>query len=180
MARKSKLSSNPIRLTRVEDHKTLEEFAQNCHIHLQAVYLNEMGMYPTVLPSIMLYLTRHYNLVPEQVEEEYQYYVYQKRSQFGERNQPYVLGEPVLGDNPFLNFRHSLGYTTAFGFARDICINPTTVRRVEKCRIDVIPKQLKTALRDIQLSPVDIEELECRHQEYFYRGSRFKSRSKQS
>jgi DNA-binding XRE family transcriptional regulator len=177
MARKSKASSNPIRVVRLQNHKTLEEFASECGVHLQAVFLNEKGMYPTVLPSIMTRLSGHYGCDPISTEEAYQFYVRTKRETFGNNHQPYVLNEPTLGICPLGDFRHSLGYSTIFGFSEAIAINPTPIRRVEGCKTDLFPAALKQALRDIQLPADDIEELEYRHQEYYHSGLRLNSRS---
>jgi len=172
--RKSVSSTNPIRVLRLSQHKTLEAFAAECGVHLQALYLNEMGMYPTVLPSISKRITSHYEVNADELEEQYQQYVSDKRYQFGEVHKPYVLNEPSLGHDPLRDFRTSLGYNTVFGFAIAVAINPTTVRRVESCTTDNFPGQLRLALRDIQLPVGDIEELEIRHQEYYYSGLRFK------
>lgn len=177
MARKSKVSTNPVRVVRLRQHKTLEEFAAECNVHLQAVFLNEKGMFPTVLPSIMKRLSGHYGCDPISTEEAYQFYVQSKRESFGDNHKPYNLNEPILGICPLGDFRHSLGYSTIFGFCRSIAINPTPVRRIEGCKTDLFPAALKQCLSDIQLDERDIEELEYRHQEYYHSGIRLNSRS---
>jgi len=170
MPRKSQESWNPIRRTRLENHKTLEQFSHECKVHIQAVYLNEMGMYPTVLPAISRRLVEHYGRSPTEIEEEYQYYVVRKRLAFGVEHQPYDFGESDLSRNPVKSFRTTLGYNTAFGFATAIAVNPTLIRRVESCKVEDFPKHLIQALRDINLSARDVEELQLRHREYFYSG----------
>jgi hypothetical protein len=172
MARKSIPSENPIRRTRLNEHKTLDEFAQECKVHIQAVYLNEMGMYPTVLPSIMKRLVGHYGLDSTNAEEAYQYYVLNKRLRFAEQHAPYVLGQPDVSRCPIRTFRNSIGYNTVFGFANAIAINPTIIRRVEGCKVDIFPRELKRALKDIRLPVAEIDDLEYQHQEYFYSGVR--------
>ena len=178
MARKSEVTTNPIRIVRLADHKSLEEFAISCHVHLQAVYLNEMGMYPTILPSILGYLTKHYDEHAPELEEQYEHFVQTRRYDFGMKHEPYHLNEPSLNINPLHDFRHSLGCETAFGFAKAICVNPTVIRRVEKCQTDSFPGQLNIALREILLPVGEIEELEYRHQEYYYSGVRLQSKSR--
>jgi len=174
MARKSERTSNPIRVLRLENHLTLEEFSRECKIHLQAVYLNEMGMYPTILPSIMKRMVEHYGVLGSEAEEQYEYYIFNKRYSFGEEHSPYTLPESNLSRSPLHQFRLSLNLSTAFGFAKSIAINPTSVRRVEACKVDEFPGQLRIALRDIQLPVGDIEELEYQHQEYYHSGVRYK------
>jgi hypothetical protein len=159
-------------MLRLENHLTLEEFSRECKIHLQAVYLNEMGMYPTILPSILTRMVDHYGVLGSEAEEQYQYYVFNKRFSFGEEHLPYKLPEPNLSRSPLHQFRLSLHLSTAFGFAKAIAINPTTVRRVESCKVDEFPGQLRIALRDIQVPVGDIEELEYQHQEYYHSGIR--------
>lgn len=172
MARKSEPSNNPIRKTRLDHHKTLEEFARECHVHIQAVYLNEMGMYPTVLPSIAKRLVTKYGFEPGILADEYDYYVLVKRYRFKQQHAPYVLGEPDLTRNPLRAFRNSLGYNTVFGFANALAINPTIVRRVESCKVDILPRELKKALADVGLPVDEINELEYQHQEFFHSGIR--------
>jgi DNA-binding XRE family transcriptional regulator len=174
VGRKSTPSDNPIRRLRLERGMTLEQFADECNIHLQAVYLNEMGMYPTILPSIME-IMRAYGFSGKESEEEYQDYVKDNRFNFGEKHSPYNLGTPDISVSSIKPFRTSLGYSTAFGFAKAICINPTIIRRVEFGKVLEFPGQLNFALRDIQMDPSDIQELELRHQE-FYGRSRFWNR----
>ena len=174
MGRKSQPSDNPIRRLRLDQGMTLEQFSDACGIHLQAVYLNEMGMYPTILPSV-LEAMRYYGVSGSKSEEEYQDYVKDKRYNFGEEHSPYNLGSPEISSSSIKTFRVSLGYSTAFGFAKAICINPTVVRRVEFGKALEFPGQLNFALRDIQMDPSDIEELELRHQE-FYGRFRFRDR----
>jgi hypothetical protein len=176
MPRKSEPSWNPIRRTRLENRKTLEEFAQECHVHLQAVYLNEMGMYPTILPSILKKLVEKYGFTTSGAEEEYQYYVFDKRFRFWEQHNPYVFGEPDLSRNPIRTFRNSLGYNTVFGFANAIAINPTAIRRVESCKVDTFPGQLRLALRDIRIPVEEIDDLEYQLQEYYHSGLRLQVR----
>lgn len=173
MARKSIPSKNPIRTIRLSRRESLQEFADKCKVHLQAVYLNEMGMYPTVLPSIMKRL-QHMGVAIQGVEEQYRDFVEEQRYEFGSLHSPYTLPEPSLSINPLHNFRASLNYHTAFGFAKAICLNPTIVRRVESCAVEDFPGQLVLSLRDIQLPVGDIEELQYQHREYYYSGLRFR------
>jgi len=174
MARKSQPSPNPIRTLRLEQHKTLEEFAHECKIHLQAVYLNEMGMYPNVLPSIQKVLTKH-GIDSITANDEYEYYVAHKRFSFGDEHSPYELPPSDLSHGPLRSFREKIGFNTAFGFAIAVAINPTVIRRVEMCKVEDFPGQLNLMLRDIKLDPRDIAELQYRHREYYYSGLRFKA-----
>jgi transcriptional regulator with XRE-family HTH domain len=169
MARKSEASSNPIRQLRLQNGKTLEQFAHECGIHLQAVYLNEMGMYPSILPAIAIRMKVHYGLSSQEIEEDYSSYVRERRYYFGDRHIPYVLGDATSAISSVRLFRGNCGYKTAFGFAKAICINPTLIRDVESAKVENFPGQLNLALRDIQMSPEDIEELQYRHQEYYGR-----------
>jgi hypothetical protein len=160
---------------RLLNHKTLEQFSAECGIHLQAVYLNEMGMYPSILPAIATRMKVHYGLSSAEIEEDYTSYVGNKRFDFGEQHSPYVLGEPSVFKSSIHEFRIGLEFTTAFGFAKAICINPTLIRNVEYAKVETFPGQLNLALRDIQVDPSDIEELQFRHQEYYGR-NRLQSR----
>ena len=180
MPRKSQVTDNPIRILRLSVHQTLETFAQRCGIHLQALYLNEMGMYPTVLPSVMRYLHHNYDVSETETEEDYQNYVRNVRYSFGDNHVPYDFPEPNSTVSSIRQLRSSLGISTAFGFAKAICLNPTIIRNVESGKIFEFPGHLNFALREIQVDPADIDELEYRHQEFFQHASRSKSQRRAS
>lgn len=176
MARKSEVSSNPIRMLRLSRNLTLEQFAEECSIHLQAIYLNEMGMYPTILPAILR--TMHdYGINPGEVEDEYQDYIKEKRYGFGTTHSPYTFGEPNVAVSSIKSFRTSLSFPTPFSFAKAIAINPTLIRQVEFGRVYEFPGHLNFALRDIQMDPSDIQELELRHQDFYGRNRFRRTRS---
>jgi hypothetical protein len=120
---------------------------------------------------------KYYGEIPEEAEEEYQAYVKTERYSFGDNHTPYELGTPSITVSSIKTFRTILGYSTAFGFAKAICINPTIIRRVEFAKALEFPGQLNFALRDIQVPPDDIEELELRHQEFY---GRFRLRNRRT
>lgn len=172
MPRKSLLTSNPIRKIRMENHKTLEMFSRECGVSLQAVYLNEFGMYPTILPSVLRRLVTYYGCGESEIEEEYQKFVSTRRYEFGRKHEPFSLGEPDLRSSPTKQFRTILGFRSAFGWSKAISLNPTTVRRTESGTVEEFPGQLVIALREILLPVGDIEELQYRQREFVQGGRR--------
>lgn len=175
MARKSQVTTNPIRRLRLQNKETLEEFAEGCQVHLQALWLNEFGMYPTVLPSILQRMKNHYGINSSEIEEEYQRFIKDKRYHFGTVHSPYELSEPNLFKSPLREFRLAAGIGTSYRFGKEICLNPSLVRKVESAKVEDFPGHLVFALREILLPVADIEELQYRHREYYYSGTRNRS-----
>ena len=166
MARKSLVTSNPIREIRIREGKTLEHFAFECGVTLQAVYLNECGVYPNVLPSILRRLTTYYELQESDLNRDYERFVKQKRLQFNERYSPYKTPESDCTKSPIQLFRKLLTLSRV-GFAKGICVQPTLLYKVEEAKIDVIPGQIAMALRDIQLPVGEIQEFQERQLEFY-------------
>jgi hypothetical protein len=148
-------------------HKSLEQFAFECNITLQAVYLNEFGVYPSILPSILHRLKTYYEQDESELVRDYEKYVQTKRFNFGEEHKPYKLPESDLQKNPIASFR-ALLTCTRIGFAKSICVQPSLLYKVEEGKTDVIPGQLSIALREIQLPVGDIQELQDRLVEHNY------------
>lgn len=148
-------------------HRTLEQFSFECGIGLQAVYLNECGVYPTILPSIERRLVSYYDCIPSELSEAYIKYVEKKRYNFGKNHSPYKVPEPNIFKSPILSFREIFA-SSRIGFAKSICITPTILYKVEKKKVEIIPGQLIIALREILLPVGEIEEMQIQQQEFYY------------
>lgn len=155
---------NPIRRIRLLEGRTLQEFADDIGIHYQAVYLNECGVYHTVLPVIMKHLVS-LGLNRRELEIEYEEAVRFKRELNGlvyQFNLIDDLGEPT-GINPFTQFREKLNLTglslTRSKFCKLFGVHPALIRKLELFETRTMPTQLQEALRDAGLATTVIDEL---------------------
>lgn len=157
---------NPIRRVRVKEGKTLVEFAADCGVHLQALYLNECGVYPTILPSILIRLN-HLGYSGSVLEPDYQVFVKSKREASGVRHSLtlYELPPPVGTVHPFISFRKSLKLSR-MGFCKSFCVHPASMHKVEHEQVVQLPSQVIEALGQAGLSERVIDELDYRVKEW--------------
>lgn len=162
------LFMNPIRLARMaSQEKTLESFSKRCGVHKQALYLNECGVYPDVLPSIMATL-----LVlgwdEQSIRRGYRDFQREKRVARGELDNlsSVEIGPPNLElGHPFVQFRASLGHAR-LGFAKEYCVHPASLHKLEIGSAIHLPEQVVEALTVAGASASVITELNERCEEY--------------
>lgn len=160
---------NPIRLARQSSpEKTLEAFSRRCGVHKQALYLNERGVYPDILPSILPVLIE---LGYEEKSVQSSYHDFQRlrriaRGQLDRLDETTELGEPLphLG-HPFVQFRLALGLAR-LGFAKEYCVHPASLHKLETGSAIHISEQLREALTVAGLPATVIAELNSRCEEY--------------
>jgi DNA-binding XRE family transcriptional regulator len=165
-----KNATNPIRVARKERGWTLKEMAAKAGVHVQALYLNECGCYPHVLPSVLRLMVHVLDRNPAQVEKEYNKFVADKRLTFGGDHALNFytldhLGEPRI--HPLLAFRDSLRLSR-MGFAKAICVQPTMLYNVENCQARRLPSELLKALKDAGLSRQVLLELSLRYEDWCF------------
>lgn len=163
-------TTNPIRVARTERGWTLREMASKAGVHVQALYLNECGCYPTVLPSVLRLMVHVLNCNPAEVERAYKKFVAHKRLAFGGGHALNFytldhLGEPRI--HPVLALRDSLGLSR-LGFAKSICVQPTVMYNVENCLCKRLPPELVGALADAGLPRTVLIELCLRYEEWCF------------
>lgn len=155
---------NPIRKVRLSRGRTLVEFADDCGVNYQALYLNECGVYPTVLPAILKILVKLDNDAT-QLETEYIEFVYNKRLEFGEKHNTVNLPPPVGTLHPFIGFRRALGLSRS-KLAKMLCVHPAGLYRLELGLMKHLPGDLRDALL-VAGFPVNlVEELDYRVEEW--------------
>ena len=163
-------SDCPIRVARKARGLTLRKMAAEAGVHVQALYLNECGCYPTILPDILRYMVDVLGSENTEVSRAYDTFVLEKRVQFGNSHamSDYTLGhlgEPRI--HPFIAFRDSLELSR-LGFAKGACVQPAVLYNVENCRCKRVPGQLIEALQDCRLPRVVIIELCLRFEEWCF------------
>ena len=141
---KAALSNNPIRKARQQIHKSLNQFAEECNINMQALFLNENGVYPDVLPAIQKTLRINYSVDIEDLRQDYVRWIYSQRQTFQNKYYPYKLPEPDLTIAPFKAWRESLDLTY-MQVCKQLCIQPSLVHRLEKGKSLKLPEQIRVA-----------------------------------
>lgn len=165
---KTVLSTNPIRVARLGQGKTLHEFAADLEINYQAVYLSESGVYPHILPTIKKYLVNTLKLDPRNLDLSYYAFVYTNRKHFEYTFGPdWHLPEPLLGDSPIVVWRESLNLSRS-ALSKGICVQPSMLSRVENKKMAMLPSQLIEALKAIGWTKSLIDEMDYRVNEFFH------------
>lgn len=161
-------ATNPIRVARKARGWTLRYMAKQANVHVQALYLNECGCYPAILPSITRCLIFELKCQSEQIDKAYDYFIHHKRKVSGEEFSLSTkriddLGEPEY--HPFIQFRQALGLSR-MGFAKNFCVQPTILYNLEEAKSVSIPKQVQEALRESNLPIIVLDELRTRYEDW--------------
>lgn len=164
MARTLSRRTSPIKAARSKAGLTLLQASKQAGVHLQAFFLQEQGVYPEILPAVQSWLVLHEYDV-KVATEEYHEFQRAKRRDNGERFglAVYELGPPEWA-NQFVQFRSSLG-VSRMGFAKDFCVHPGLLYRLERGISKALPQQVADALSDAGLPDWVIEELNYRIKE---------------
>jgi len=166
------LDTNPIRIIRTQNHKSLFEFAELCGVHLQTVYLNECGVFPTILPKIKDLLIIKYDADDNKLTQDYKKFVLDKRRVFSLTYSDKIdsLPDPDLTKCPFGEYRVNISSEfTRMKFAKTICVEPAGLYRLEQKPLSTIPGRVREALLQVGLSSDNLEELEERTNEFYSR-----------
>jgi transcriptional regulator with XRE-family HTH domain len=165
--------TNPIRALRKKNGMTVDVFAERCKIHPQALYLNECGVYPHILPAVRGYLlSLGYDL--QVLDHEYALYQRQKRIEYGQEvgAEEQELGPPSVVKHPFVEFRIGIKMSR-MGFSKSFCVHPAFLYKLEHGEAYGLSIQLKEALTLAGFPVGLVNELDYRSREFAeYRASR--------
>jgi len=154
---------NPIKTARTRVGRTLKEFAEDCGVHEQAVFLNEQGVYPHVLPAIGAHLR---TLGVSRPFEDYAQFQLERRQAAGARFDLYIYSLPAPDDrHPVVAFREAFGMSR-MKFAKSFCVHPAELYRLENGQKHGLSEQFKEAMRQAGLRDTVLDELEFRIREY--------------
>jgi transcriptional regulator with XRE-family HTH domain len=166
------MDSNPIRILRTANHKSLQELSELCGVHLQTIYLNECGVFPTVLPKIRTTLNRKYDADLTKLDADYKKYIFDQRKTFSVAYADKIdsLPEADLTRCPMGLYRKGISPSLSrMGFAKTICVEPAGMYRLEVFPLAAIPGRIREALLQVGLSSPNLEELEERTNEFYSR-----------
>lgn len=163
---------NPITAVRQSRGKTLKDFASDIGINRQALYLNECGVYPNVLPRIRRYivedLQERTNL---SLRIEYQKFVLLKLE--GQRGtldlDRFGVGDLGAPDrSPLAGLRDALELSR-MGFCKTLCLHPARELGCENGKYFSFGEQIERHLLYVGISEMVMEEM-IERQRDFYRG----------
>lgn len=155
---------NPIRRIRLSKGRTLMEFAGDCGVNYQALYLNECGVYPSILPAIHEYLVS-LDAWPTDLNEDYEEFRYHKRVLFGDIHSATPLPPPVGTLHPFIAFRHALKLSRA-AVAKKLCVHPAGLYRLELGLMKHLPGDVREAMLVAGFPGSLVDELDYRVEEW--------------
>lgn len=164
---------SPIRYIRDLKGLTIRGAAESIGCNYQALYLNEIGCYSSILPTTLVWLVNETGWTEEDLNAAYKYYIQVSRDwakdMFSwETVNLTALGSP--GDNPIIKFREYFDLSRA-GLCKVLKIpiqslyvaeNPDSPRLVTK-----IPPQLIRVLRQMGVSSDVLMEMEDRYVDWY-------------
>lgn len=162
----SLIEENPIRVCRKELHLTQVKLAKECEIHESAVLLNEQGCYPEILPSIVEFLTDQ-GYSGSQLHKSYHSYVRQARNQTASklRLHNFTLSSQVVSVSPVAQLP-VWAKVSRTKFAKLLCIQPAFLYRLERGELPGLPSQVELALREVGVTPLILEQINERQDEF--------------
>lgn len=162
------LKSNPVRKARERLNLSLQQAASKANVNYQLWYLVECGCYASVPPALLRFLEREgFNVLF--VEEEYEEFVARTRDEFyAEHLADYPHIEIETGLHPVVSLRNSFNLSRA-GFAKQLCVQPSILYRVESGHTKKLPQQLREALVDVAIPEPIMKRLETGVEEWYGR-----------
>lgn len=164
---------NPIRQVRTKLGKTLQAFADESHMHIQALYLNERGVYHEILPTIHDRIARE---LPECDTQYRQYQQYIRQLSGMKWNISKIslndLPEPDYYQHPVVRFRRMLtdplhrSGLSRMAFCKSFCVHPAELYSIENGFKHSFSEQLVTALTEAGLDSTVLAELQYRTEEF--------------
>lgn len=165
--------TNPLRVARKRHHKSLHDMCKDVGVNYQTLYLNECGVFPTILPKIRRYLINEFELDGTELDKLYRKFVLDKRRVFALQYSDKVttLPEPDITFSPFRLFRVHIDpiFQSRTAFCKTICIEPAGMFRVENGPIQEIPKRISEAFLQVGVPSDNLQELKERQYEFYAR-----------
>lgn len=155
------LEHSPVRLARARLNLTLKGASRAAGINYQTWYLTECACYDRV-PLTVLHYLENQGFSSVWLEQEYKRYQERCRTIFFLNY--YELFDKVDFENltgnthPVEWLRKSLGLSRQ-GFAKELCIQPAVLYKVESGRTKSIPQQLNEALIEVGLPETVLTQL---------------------
>lgn len=168
------LETNPIRVLRKARHLSIGDVAEQACVNYQTVYLNECGVFPSVVPKIRAFLIEKLDGVGSQIDTDYRRFVLDKRRIFAIEYADKLesLPDPDLRFHPFAEFRSYISeqFESRSKFAKTICVEPAGLYRLERPPyLHEMPGRLREALLQVGVSSDNVQELNERINEFFSR-----------
>lgn len=164
--KKAILNANPVRRVRKQANRTIQQFAGDCGVHYQAVYMAECGVYPVILPKILDYMV---SLGENATVLQAEYAKFQSDRRTESRaifTGEFSLPNPGLDKAPMTKLIEHLGMSKQ-QFAKVLCVQPALIYRLDKGTWKTLPTQIEEALKDIGFPDDLLEELNERTEEYY-------------
>lgn len=163
----------PIRVVRRAKGLSLRDAAELIGCHHQALYMNEQGCYPHVLPVILDWLVENSDYTAFSLDLAYQEFIRLKREDTKERfdwsSISFMhLGKP--GSNPLTSLHESLGMSRA-AFCKNLCLSSSLLYTLENSGAShvaaVIPPDVTDLLLYMGISSDVIEEMHERYGDWY-------------
>lgn len=161
-------NENPLKRIRKKEGLTLAALAGRVNIHTQAVYLNECGVYATILPATARWLDRN-GYHSRSLQDEYIEWQSAHRAESGKilKAAEFQLGEPSIKISPLSCLLDDLKLSR-MKFAKMLAVHPALLYKLDRGETFGIGLQVKQAMLEAGFSPSLVEELDWRTAEFGY------------
>lgn len=163
---------NPIRAIRNDLGLSLRQAAEKIGCNYQALYMNELGTYPRVLPVILDWLSTHSEYSEKTISLAYTIHniasLQEAAEKYGTRESDISwLGKPE--ENPIVAFRERLGMSRS-AFSKNFHIPISVMFSVENIKFSNyarnVPDIILTNLAVTLVPEVVLDEMEERYREW--------------
>lgn len=155
------LQDSPVRQARERLHLTLKEAAKKSGIHKQTWYNIECCCYEEIPPKVIDFLESE-GFSYAWLVREYRDYVRRSRAAFFlNYGADYGVIDVAgwIGVNPVVAFREHLGLSRQ-GLAKELCVQPGVLYKVENGKSTKLPAQFKKALLQVEVPEDLLHQLE--------------------
>jgi transcriptional regulator with XRE-family HTH domain len=144
---------NPLAAFRADQKWSLDECARIMGVSQSTIIRTEQGCYNDIPPSILRYLSDHH-ISRDAIIHDYHRFQSITRLRTLDRAAYYFWGQSLTAliakeptANPFVLWREGiLRYHSRLAFCKDLCLHPSTVKRVEDGLAERLPGSIIEAL----------------------------------
>lgn len=153
------LDNNPVRRARLKMGLSLTAAALAARVNYQTWYTTECGCYAAIPPGLLEFLENEgFNVL--HLENEYEDFVAETRDEFYAEFSPLYGSIEFTGlENPVTELRQTFGLSRT-AFAKQLCVQPAVLYKVESGTSKGLPQQLRAALVEVAIPEVILDKLE--------------------
>jgi transcriptional regulator with XRE-family HTH domain len=154
---------NPLLEFRLAHDWSLDRTAREMGVSISTIIRTEQGCYADIPPAILRHLITHF-ISGDSVRDKYSRYQIRQRTTVRDHRsverQPARHLKNLMGiypqRNPMILWREEImGYKSRLAFCKDLCLHPSTVKRVEDGQAHGIPMNILQVMEFLWITEAD-------------------------